>query len=67
MTKITRLCNLCGKELGEYDDFGVSYEFGYGSINDGDKMDLDLCCECLDKVTEHLINSCKLNPIKATK
>ena len=61
MTK--RICNKCGKEFDIYDDFHLEYRFGYGSIKDGEKLEIDLCCSCLDELTESLISNFKYSPI----
>jgi len=55
----TRICNKCGKVLSSYDDFKLNYRFGYGSKNDNDEIDLDLCNECLDKLIGWLRQQCK--------
>ena len=56
-------CNLCGKEMDFWDvqeEFSIqSYYIGYGSKHDGDALELDLCCDCMDD----LIDRCKINPI----
>ena len=67
MTKTTVLCNMCGKEMTFVDikcqGFTMKHHYGYGSAHDEDKLELDLCCECLDKLTTYLINTCKINPV----
>lgn len=63
MTKVTRLCNMCGKEIDEYCDFNISYRFGYGSIRDGDNIDIDLCNSCLDTFVTNLRNEFKIDPL----
>lgn len=66
MAKGKTLCNLCGKEfdiLDEQEDFGIHTRAGYGSKFDGDDVELDLCCECFDKLMDKLIPECKINPI----
>lgn len=66
MAKGKTLCNLCGKEFDEWDKkewFGLHTRVGYGSKFDGDGIDLDLCCECFDKLMDKLISECKINPI----
>ena len=49
-----RVCNYCGKELDLFDlqeDFSIHRQhIGYGSIHDGDNVDLQLCCDCFDKL-----------------
>ena len=56
-------CNLCGKEMNFWDiqeEFSIkSSSIGYGSKHDGDALELDLCCDCMDE----LIDRCKINPI----
>ena len=66
MAKGKTLCNVCGKEFDMCDDhakFGLHMPAGYGSKFDGDKIDLDLCCDCFDKLIDKLIPMCKINPI----
>ena len=57
------ICNMCGKQFDIYDtqeDFSIYREnIGYGSKYDGNSVELDLCCECADK----LFDACKLSPI----
>ena len=55
-------CNMCGKEMGFWDiqeDFKIRTEIGYGSKHDGESLELDLCCDCMDK----LIEQCKISPV----
>lgn len=63
MTKVTKICNMCGKDIEHYNDFEINYEFGYVSHNDGDYLNLDLCGVCLDKLTQWLVDNCKISPI----
>lgn len=59
-------CNLCGKEMDFWDiqeEFSIqSFNIGYGSKHDGDALELDLCCDCMDE----LIDRCKINPITSS-
>mgnify|MGYP007010767109 CR=1 FL=1 len=59
-----RVCNYCGKELDLFDlqeDFSIHRQhIGYGSIHDGDNVDLQLCCDCFDK----LVSECNVSPIE---
>ncbi len=58
-----KLCSHCGKELDFFDqqqDFSIHKHIGYGSIYDGDYVDLHLCCECFDKA----VAECKISPIE---
>lgn len=57
-----RYCNHCGKLLDEWDlqeDFSIHKIVGYGSIHDGEEIELRLCCDCFDKAVEE----CELSPI----
>lgn len=60
------ICNLCGKEFDEYDKLEnrcFHGRFGYGSKHDGDKFELNLCCECFDKAFDYITPLCKHRPI----
>jgi hypothetical protein len=63
MTKVTRICNMCGSDIERYNDFEIRYQYGYESHNDGDYLELDLCGNCLDKLTTWLEENCKINPV----
>lgn len=56
------ICNKCGKQFDQWDmqeDYSIHRQAGYGSSHDGDFIDLDLCCDCM----EELIKSCKISPV----
>ena len=56
-------CNVCGKTLDMWDkqeDFSIQRSLGYGTVHDGEELDIHLCCDCMDK----LISSCKISPVK---
>lgn len=56
------ICNKCGKEFDCWDEqegFSIHSYCGYGTKYDGDKLDLDLCCDCMEK----LIDECVVSPI----
>ena len=58
-----KVCNMCGKELDFFDlqqDFTIHKQVCYGSIHDGDHVNLQLCCECFDKA----VADCKVSPIE---
>jgi hypothetical protein len=63
MTKTTRLCNKCGREIESFNDFTLIYQFGYESKFDGDYLNLDLCGCCLDEFVDHLIATCQIKPV----
>lgn len=57
-----KVCSRCGGELDFYDlqqDFSIHKKIGYGSIYDGCSVDLQLCCECFDRMVE----TCAVSPI----
>ena len=33
---------------------------GYGSVHDGDIVNLHLCCDCFDKI----VDECKVSPVE---
>lgn len=41
------------------EDFSIRKQLGYGTAFDGDELDLDLCCKCM----ESLIDECVISPI----
>ena len=47
----------------EQEDLGLHTRFGYGTKFDGDSIDLDICCDCFDKLMDKFIPMCKINPI----
>ena len=58
----TTVCNKCGKQFDMWDEqegYAIYTRLGYGSKYDGDHLELDLCCKCMDE----LIDSCKVGPI----
>ena len=60
------VCNKCGKEFDIWDvqeDFTITKTLGYGTVHDGDRLNLHLCCECMDK----LIGECVITPIEESK
>lgn len=65
MTRNETYCNLCGKKLDTWDkqeEFAIYRLLGYGTRYDGEFLELDLCCECMDK----LIEMCAISPIVDT-
>lgn len=56
------VCNMCGKELDLWDkqeEFSIYRMCGYGTKFDGDSIELDLCCDCMEK----LVDSCVVSPV----
>ena len=59
-------CNMCGKQLDEWDiqeDYSADYRVGYGSKYDKCRIQIQLCCECFDKVMDWLRPQCRIEPI----
>ncbi|HKM02170.1 MAG TPA: hypothetical protein VJ083_08985 [Sedimentibacter sp.] len=67
MTKITKICNMCSKEIEKLDlecnPFSLEHQFGYGSIYDTKTFKIYLCSDCSSKLTTYLIENCKISPI----
>jgi hypothetical protein len=60
------ICNKCGKRMNEYDiqeRLSVYQNLGYGSKFDGERVEIDLCCDCFDTIIEE----CKISPIIHTQ
>lgn len=58
-----KICNRCGRELDFWDvqeDFTIYRHIGYGSVHDGDIVNLHLCCDCFDKI----VDECKVSPVE---
>lgn len=56
------ICNKCGKKFDFWDtqeNFSISKILGYGTKYDGSVLELDLCCECMNK----LISECAVSPL----
>ena len=52
MSKIV-ICNKCGKTLNDLDmqeNFSIHSQLGYGMKYDGCKLELDLCCKCMEQI-----------------
>ena len=61
------VCNMCGKTFDIWDtqeDFSLHREVGYGSKYDGSVINLDLCCECMDKLIDNISKKCAISPIE---
>lgn len=56
-------CNCCGKEFKNFELAKFRYIYGYLSKRDMDMLDLKLCVECFDNLTDKLVKECKVNPV----
>ncbi len=57
-----KFCNCCGKEFDIFDeqqDFTIHKRIQYGSSYDGCVINLQLCCDCFDKI----VKRCVIAPI----
>lgn len=61
------ICNMCGKEFDRWDEdenFSFHSMIGHGSKYGMFEFDLDLCCNCMDRMLdEYLISKCIYNPL----
>ena len=60
-------CNMCGKVFDEWDyqeNFCFDYHIGYGSKYDLNRLKLNLCIDCFDKVLDFILPQCKTNPLE---
>lgn len=63
MIKKEIYCNMCGSRFDFWDEqenYSIHKTCGYGSSNDGNKLNLDICCKCMDK----LVKMCVIDPIE---
>ena len=66
MAKGKTLCNVCGQPFTDFDEnahIGLHTRIGYGSKHDGETIDVDICCSCLDKLMDKYSDKCAINPI----
>ena len=56
------ICNKCGKKFDIWDtqeSFSIYRHLGYGTKYDSNNLELDLCCDCMEK----LVDECIVSPI----
>ncbi|MBE6618199.1 MAG: hypothetical protein E7626_00260 [Ruminococcaceae bacterium] len=61
-----KICNMCGKVFDFWDtneNFCFDCYIGYGSSYDLQRLRLNLCCDCFDKVLDWMLPQCKINPM----
>ena len=64
-----KVCNMCGKTFDLWDhqeNFCFDHHIGYGSAHDFERIQLNLCCQCFDKVIDWILPQCKYNPISVS-
>jgi hypothetical protein len=57
------VCNICGQVIdhtNQFEGFRLNSKVGYGSVYDGEILELHVCSDCMDR----LIDTCKVHPIK---
>lgn len=50
-------CTMCGKKFEIHDEYANLYfekQIGYGSIHDGETLELNLYCGCFDRLIDVL-------------
>lgn len=61
------ICSMCNKELDYFDlqeNFRFNHHFGYGSKYDLQKIDIVLCCDCMDKVLDKILPLFEKSPLE---
>lgn len=61
---MSKICNCCGRKVENHKAERFQFQYGYFSKRDMDILDLTLCNDCLDKLTDRLIQECQVNPVK---
>lgn len=57
-------CNVCGEEPKRvHIAIEMHQIIGYGSRYDGEKIDLDVCANCVDTILDAISKVCKISPI----
>ena len=54
---------MCGKLMDYWDNqegFSIYKHLGYGTSHDGEVLELDLCCDCMDEI----IDRCQISPVR---
>ena len=62
MNNESLICNACGKTLDIFDiqnDFSLHRHIQYGSVHDGEVLNVRFCCDCMDKI----ISVCRISPV----
>lgn len=65
-----KCCSVCGKTFDFWDnqeDFCFERYIGYGSKYDMEHIQLNLCCDCFDKVLDWLLPQCSIDPMSGWK
>ena len=60
------VCTMCGKQLDMWDkqeELCFRSHIGYGSKYDTTIVDVRLCCDCFDKLIDHISMHGKYDPV----
>ncbi len=45
------ICDRCQREIKDFEEFlKIRHEFGYGTPNDGDYLESEICEDCLNEI-----------------
>jgi len=47
-------CDSCEIEINHNNYVSISHQFGYGSQRDGDRVEIDLCENCLERLETNI-------------
>lgn len=64
--KRRKCCTMCNKIFDMCDlqeDFSCQKWIGYGSVYDLEFLDIQLCCDCFDKVLAYILKNSVNNPL----
>lgn len=65
--KAIRICSMCGRTFDDWDlqeNNYVYHHFGYGSRHDLQIFEVDLCCDCYDKIIDTILPLFPCSPIR---
>jgi hypothetical protein len=60
---MAKKCSMCNQKLKGYSNLSINYQYGFGSRYDGDRLLLNLCPCCIDKITHYIVINSSNNPI----
>lgn len=64
--KPQKRCTMCNKIFDEWDlqeDFSYQKWIGYGSVHDTEYLDIQLCCNCFDKILAFILKNSVNDPL----
>lgn len=66
LEKLVPRCTMCGELFGVFDYYEnncFTRHIGYDSKYDLNKLTLNLCIKCFDKILDFIVPQCKENPL----